>query len=137
MLVYNKSMSGSIFSKIISGEIPCHKIYEDEDTFAFLDIHPVQPGHVLVVPKQEVQFVWDLEDPIYLALMTTTKKLADRLREVMGQKYVGMKIEGVDVPHAHVHLIPFSKIEEFRNRPDVNAEPDHDSLSKVAQKVSF
>src|SRR2546428_10820249 len=94
----------SIFTKIIKGEIPSHKIYEDDKTFAFLDIHPVQPGHVLVVPKVQVEFVWDLGREEYAALMATIQKVALRLREILGVPYVGEQIIGVDVPHAHIHL---------------------------------
>ena len=98
----------SIFTKIINGDIPAHKIYEDELTLAFLDIHPVQPGHVLVIPKQQIEFVWDLPDELYRAVMATTKKMALHLREVLDAPYVSERITGVDVPHAHVQLIPFS-----------------------------
>src|SRR5689334_21086022 len=101
-------MQDSIFTKIINGEIPCHKVYEDDKTLAFLDIHPVQPGHTLVIPKRQVEFVWDLDDEMYAAVMATTKKVARRLREVMSVPYVGEQVVGVDVPHAHVHLIPFT-----------------------------
>jgi histidine triad (HIT) family protein len=75
-------MSDSIFTKIIKGEIPCYKVYEDETTFAFLDIHPVQPGHVLVVPKAQIEFLWDLDDETYKNLMLIARKLARRLKEV-------------------------------------------------------
>jgi histidine triad (HIT) family protein len=127
----------SIFTQIIQGEIPSHKIYEDEFTYAFLDIHPVQPGHVLVVPKTEVEFVWDLSDTDYQALMATAQKVAQRLKEVLGVPYVGEQIVGVDVPHAHVHIIPFTAVEEFRNRPDMTEEPDHTALAALAQELAF
>lgn len=130
-------MQESIFTKIIKGEIPCHKIYEDEHTFAFLDIHPVQPGHILVVPKRQVEFVWDLDEETYQNLMKTVKKLALHLRERMHVSYVGEKIEGVDVPHAHVHLIPFSTVDEFQHHPDMQAEPNHAVLAELAQKLAF
>src|ERR1035441_9554415 len=90
VLSYNKRMmADSIFTKIIKGEIPCHKIYEDDKTFAFLDIHPKQPGHVLVVPKQETDHIWDLPDEEYLAVMTTVKKVSLRIREVLKPSRVG------------------------------------------------
>jgi len=135
--VYNLEMQDSIFTKIIKGEIPCHKVYEDEFTFAFLDIHPVQPGHTLVVPKRQVEFVWDLGTEDYQAVMATAQKVAKRLKEVLGTPFVGEQIMGIDVPHAHVHLIPFSTAEEFRARPDMNAEPDHTALAALAQKLAF
>ena len=127
----------SIFTNIIKGEIPCHKVYEDELTFAFLDIHPVQPGHTLVVPKKQIEFVWDLPDADYQALMNTAQKIAIRLKEVLSAPYVGEQVVGVDVPHAHVHLIPFSVVEEFRMRPDMHTEPDHAALAEMAQKLAF
>lgn len=130
-------MEPSIFTKIINGEIPSHKVYEDERTFAFLDIHPVQPGHVLVVPKNQVEFVWDLTDDDYVAVMTTVKKVALRLRAVMGKPFVGEKIIGIDVPHAHVQLVPFATADEFRNRPDMTAEPDHAALAELAKQIAF
>lgn len=127
----------SIFSKIIRGDVPCHKVYEDERTLAFLDIHPVQPGHTLVVPKAEVEFAWDLPDDDYQAVMATAKRVAQRLRTVLGTPYIGEKIEGVDVPHAHVHLIPFSTAEEFMRRADMAAEPDHAALATLAERLRF
>lgn len=131
-------MNETIFTKIIKGEIPCHKIYEDELTFAFLDIHPVQPGHVLVVPKQQIEFVWDLDDSLYRAVMATVKKVALRSKEVLGVPYVGLQVIGVDVPHAHVHVIPFSDVTVYKNsHPDMNAEPDHAVLAEIAKKLAF
>lgn len=128
-------MHDSIFTKIINGEIPSHKIYEDDLTYAFLDIHPVQPGHVLVVPKKQVEFLWDLEDEDYQAVMATSKKLATHLRQTLSIPYVGIKVIGVDVPHAHVHLIPFTTTAEYNVHPDMNAEPDHVALAEMAKKL--
>jgi len=95
---------GRIFSKIIAGEIPCYKIYEDEKTLAFLDIHPETPGHTLVVPKVEVDKLYELEMEDYLAVMKTVKILASRMEKVLGRRTL-MKVIGTDVPHAHVHLV--------------------------------
>lgn len=130
-------MADSVFTKIVKGEIPCHKIYEDERTLAFLDIHPVQPGHVLVIPKKQVEFVWDLADEDYQAVMSTVQKVARRLREMLGVRYVGERIVGVDVPHAHVQMIPFNTVEEWKAPQDMNAEPDHAALAQLAQKLAF
>jgi histidine triad (HIT) family protein len=130
-------MADSIFTKIIKGEIPSHKIYEDDKTFAFLDIHPKTPGHTLIVPKKQVEFLWDLEDGDYLTVMTTVKKVARHIREVTGAKYVGMQVIGEEVPHVHVHVFPFNTLEEFRRIPDPNAEPDHAALAEVAKKLAF
>ena len=131
-------MEDSIFTKIIKGEIPCHKIYEDDKTFAFLDIHPIQPGHVLVVPKHQVAYVWNLADDDYMAVMATAKKVAQRLREVFADKsLVAMHIEGLDIEHAHLKIFPFNTDEEFRYHPDTSAEPDHVALAALAEKLAF
>jgi histidine triad (HIT) family protein len=130
-------MTDSIFTKIIKGEIPCHKIYEDNKTFAFLDIHPKTPGHTLIVPKKQVEFVWDLADEDYQALMATVKKVALRLRDVLGGPYIGELVIGIDVPHAHIHVYPFATAEESRYVPDQAADPDHDALAQVAQILAF
>ena len=98
----------SVFSKIIAGEIPCYKVYEDERTLAFLDIHPETPGHVLVVPKVEVDKVYELPDEDYAALMATVKKLSRHMEEVLGARTL-WKVVGTDVPHAHVHLEPLDE----------------------------
>ena len=137
MISYNKIMQDSIFTKIINGQIPAHRIYEDDRTLAFLDIDPVTPGHSLVIPKAQVEFVWDLNDEDYQALMATTKKVARRLREVLGRKYVGQRIVGVDVPHAHVHVIAFDQASEFSRLSGGQAEPDHAALAALAEKLRF
>lgn len=95
----------SIFTKIINGEIPCYKIYEDDKTFAFLDIHPESKGHTLVVPKKEVDKIYDLDDEDYNALMRTVKKLSQHMEKQLGTRTL-WKVVGTDVPHAHVHLMP-------------------------------
>jgi histidine triad (HIT) family protein len=130
-------MADSIFTKIIKGEIPSYKIYEDDKTFAFLDIHPKQPGHVLIVPKTETDHIWDLSDADYQALMATTKQVANRIRQVLHPSRVGIQVEGTGVPHAHVHVFPFSTVEEFRATPDMSADPDHTALAEIAQKLAF
>lgn len=130
-------MQDSIFTKIIKGEIPAHKIYEDDKTLAFLDIHPIGEGHTLVIPKQQVEFVWDLSDEDYRAVMATAKKVALRLRDVIGKSYVSARIVGIDVPHAHVQLIPFESSDELRHEADMNAEPDHAALADQAEKLKF
>ncbi|HVV66470.1 MAG TPA: HIT domain-containing protein [Candidatus Saccharimonadales bacterium] len=127
----------TIFTKIIKGEIPCHKVYEDDLVLAFMDIYPVQPGHVLIIPKKQIEFVWDLPDEDYQAVMAATKKIARRLREVVGTKYVGERIVGVDVPHAHVQLIPFNHSDEFKAPQNRDGEPDHEALAAMAKKLAL
>jgi histidine triad (HIT) family protein len=119
----------SIFTKIVKGEIPCYKIYEDQLTLAFLDIH--------VIPKIQIEFVWDLPEKDYLAVMETARKVALNLKAKTGAKYVGQQVVGVDVPHAHIHLIPFNDVKDFRHIPDMSSEPDHAGLSEMAKRLSF
>lgn len=134
-------MQDSIFTKIIRGEIPSHKIYEDEKTLAFLDIFPATEGHTLVIPKSQVEFVWDLEDDEYQALMGSVKKVARRLREVTGKTYVGTMVIGTDVPHAHVHVVPFESASDVKSVVSMKGrdqkEPDHEALARLAEKLRF
>lgn len=125
----------TIFQKIIDREIPAHIIYEDDLTLAFLDIYPAVPGHTLVIPKNPTEFVWDLEAKDYQALMATAKKLALHLRELLPEQYVHMSIVGTDVPHAHIHLIPFNKTADFHNAERMKQEPDHKALASMAKKL--
>lgn len=128
----------SVFTKIINGEIPSHKVYEDEHTLAFLDINPVAEGHVLVIPKVQVEFVWDLTEDDYAALMRTVQKVGRRLREVIGKKYVGQIVIGTDVPHAHIHVVPFDMPAEMKRTLEGPGAPaDHDSLAAIADKLYF
>ena len=127
----------SIFTKIINGEIPSHKIYEDDDVFAFLDIHPIVQGHTLVIPKKQVEFIWDLDDEDYIKLTLAAKKVALHIRETLGVSYIGEKIVGVDVPHAHIHLVPFTSHDEYERIGDQSVEPDHAALAKMASLLSF
>lgn len=127
----------SIFTKIIKGEIPADKIYEDERTYAFLDIRPTQPGHTLVVPKQQIDYIWDLPDEDYHALWAAAKKIAKHLKTKLNVQRVGIKVEGLEVPHAHIHLIPFNTAAEFRAMPDLQAQPDKDALKHMADKLKL
>lgn len=130
-------MEDSLFTKIIRGEIPCQKVYEDAQTLAFMDIYPVQPGHVLVIPKKQVEFLWDMDDADYQALMASAKKVARRLRSVLGTKYVGAQVIGDQVPHVHIHLIPFNTLPEFRRLPDTSLPPDNQALAAMAKRLAF
>lgn len=127
----------SIFTKIIKGDIPSHKIYEDDDVLAFLDIHPTVAGHTLVVPKKQVEFIWDLDDETYAKLTLAAKKIAVHMRETLGVAYIGEKIIGVDVPHAHIQLVPFTDPADFYTEADQTVEPDHAALAKIAERLSF
>jgi len=96
----------SIFTKIVHGEIPCYKIAEDEVCFAFLDINPLAKGHSLVIPKQEVDYLFDLDDELLTALMLFSKKIATAIGKAIPCKRVGVAVLGLEVPHAHLHLVP-------------------------------
>ena len=130
-------MEDTIFTKIINGEIPCHKIYEDEHSLAFLDIHPDNEGHTLVIPKKAVEFVWDLDDDTYQALMQTVKKVALRLREVLPYTYVHERVVGTDVPHAHVHLVPFDVVSQTYTPDGLSPQADEIQLRELAERLAF
>lgn len=99
----------SIFSKIVAGEIPCHKIAEDENFFAFLDINPLVEGHTLVIPKQETDYIFDIDDNQLAAMMLFAKKVAKAIQAALPCKKVGMAVYGLEVPHAHIHLVPINR----------------------------
>jgi histidine triad (HIT) family protein len=131
-------MEPSIFTKIIRGEIPAYKVYEDDHVLAFLDIHPAAFGHTLVVPKAQVDRLEDLEDDDYRALMDAVRKVMKRVVQVYGVDYRAcMKLEGFDVPHAHVHVIPCRTAADFWAKQRMDVEPDHEALAKVAEKLKF
>ena len=129
-------MQDSLFTKIIKGEIPSHKVYEDDKTLAFLSIYPSVTGHTLVIPKAQVESLWDLSEEDYVSVMKTTQKVALRLREVLEVERVGEKVIGLDVPHAHVHLVPFNTPEEYYAK-ETTEEPDHATLASVAERLRF
>ncbi|MBO8432183.1 MAG: HIT family protein [Bacteroidetes bacterium] len=103
----------SIFSKIVAGEIPCYKVAEDENHLAFLDIAPVAKGHVLVIPKKEIDYVFDMEDAELAGLMVFAKKVAKALIKVCPAPKIGVSVIGLDVPHAHVHLVPIHGVTDI------------------------
>jgi histidine triad (HIT) family protein len=121
----------SIFTKIINGEIPCYKIAEDDNFFAFLDINPNAKGHTLCVPKQEVDKLFDLDDEIYLGLMQFSKKIAVALKKTVPCDRVGVAVIGLEVPHAHVHLIPLNQMGEMRFKHKVSlTKEEFETLAK-------
>ena len=124
----------SIFTKIIKGEIPCYKIAEDENFFAFLDINPNAKGHTLCVPKQEIDKIFDIEDDLYLGLMQFSKKIAIALEKTVPCKRIGMAVIGLEVPHAHVHLIPLNEMGEmtFKHKVSLTKE-EFETLAKNIQ----
>jgi histidine triad (HIT) family protein len=124
----------SIFTKIIKGEIPCYKIAEDDNFLAFLDVNPNAKGHTLCVPKQEIDELFDLDDELYLGLMQFSKKIAVALEKSVPCKRIGMAVIGLEVPHAHVHLIPLNEMSEmtFKNKVSLTKE-EFEALAKKIQ----
>lgn len=120
----------SVFTKIINGEIPCYKIYEDDKTFAFLDINPETKGHTLVVPKNEVDKIYELPDEDYRALMDTVKKLSANMEKVLGTRTL-WKVIGTDVPHAHVHLLPYDETWEHGKTLKLSSEEFEEIRAKL------
>ena len=129
-------MEESVFTKIIKGDIPCYKIYEDSKVIAFLDVHPQMPGHVLVVPKKQIDHVWDMDDADYAYLWQVTKKLGAHIKEVLHCPRVGIVVEGFGVPHVHVHLIPIYQGADLKRPQDTTSPIDHEKLAEMAQKLA-
>lgn len=124
----------TIFSKIILGEIPCYKIAENEKYLAFLDVNPNAIGHTLCIPKQEVNRLFDLDDESYLGLMAFSKKIAVALEKTVPCKRIGMAAIGLEVPHAHVHLIPINEMDEMRFQNKITLSQDE--FKKLAKSIS-
>ncbi|MDR0430980.1 MAG: HIT family protein [Tannerellaceae bacterium] len=124
----------TIFSRIIAGEIPCHKIAENEEFFAFLDINPVAVGHTLVVPKQEVDYIFDIDDDALGRMMAFAKRVAHAQKAAIPCKRIGLTVIGLEVPHAHIHLIPMTKESDiYFGKGKLN--PSQEELSEVAEKI--
>lgn len=125
----------TIFSKIIAGEIPCYKVAEDDRFFAFLDISPLSKGHTLVVPKQEVDYIFDLPETDLADMMLFAKRVAAALQKTVDCKRIGMAVIGLEVPHAHIHLIPIqAESDMIFSKPRVQLSPDE--MSAIAAKAA-
>lgn len=125
----------TIFSKIIAGEIPCYKVAEDDRFFAFLDINPVNWGHTLVVPKEEIDYIFDIDDEQLAAMTLFAKRVATALKATLPCKKVGMAVIGLEVAHAHIHLIPM-KTEADMNFSEKIENPDPEKMKQIAKAVS-
>ena len=123
----------SIFTKIINGEIPCYKITETEDFIAFLDVNPNAKGHTLCVPKQEINKIFDMPEDLYLKLMAFSRKVAIALEKTVPCKRIGMSVIGLEVPHAHVHLIPLNEMEDIRFQKKVSLSKEE--FTSLALKI--
>ena len=124
----------SIFTKIISGEIPSYKIAETEEFYAFLDIMPLALGHVLVIPKKEIDYIFNLEDAILAGLMTFAKKVAKAMDKAIDCKRVGVAVIGLEVPHAHVHLVPLQNVSDINFEREKLSFPA-ETMQEVADKI--
>lgn len=125
----------SIFSRIVAGEIPCYKVAEDEKYFAFLDISPVAKGHTLVIPKHEVDYIFDLDDEEYAGLTAFAKEVAAAMKKVMPCKRIGVAVLGLEVPHTHIHLVPINKESDmnfFKEKLSLPAE----EMAEIAAKIA-
>ncbi|WP_374166423.1 HIT family protein [Arcticibacter sp. MXS-1] len=125
----------SIFSKIVNGDIPAHKVAEDERFLAFLDINPLVEGHVLVIPKKEVDYIFDLDDDTFSGLHTFSKKVAVAIRKVIPCERVGVAVIGLEIPHAHIHLVPMNNMNDI-NFSKEKLKPSQEELRAVAEKIS-
>ena len=123
----------TIFSKIINQEIPCYKIAEDDNFLAFLDVNPNAAGHTLCIPKQEINKIFDINDDLYSGLMLFAKKIAIALEKSVACKRIGMAVIGLEVPHAHVHLIPLNEMDEMRFQNKVNLT--REEFVALAEKI--
>jgi histidine triad (HIT) family protein len=125
----------TIFSRIIKGEIPCYKIAENDDYFAFLDINPLRAGHTLVVPKRETDYIFDLEDEYLAGMVVFSKKIAVAIRKEIPCNRIGVAILGLEVPHAHIHLVPMDTMDDinFKN-PKLKFSPEE--FKEIAAKIS-
>ncbi|MBQ4345373.1 MAG: HIT family protein [Muribaculaceae bacterium] len=125
----------TIFSKIVAGEIPSYKVAEDENNYAFLDINPVAPGHTLVIPKREVDYLFDLTDEEYVDLQLFAKRVATAIKQTMPCQRVGVAVMGLEVPHAHIHLIPINE-EKDMNFFKEKATVAPDEMARIAQTIA-
>ena len=124
----------TIFSKIVSGEIPCHKIREDEKFLAFLDIFPLVKGHTLVIPKKEVDYLFDLDEELLSGILNFSKPVAKAIESVIPCERIGVTVIGLEVPHAHVHLIPISGVGDMNfNNPKL--KPEQEELAEIAKQI--
>ena len=128
----------TIFSKIIAGDIPCYKLAEDDRYFAFLDISPLQKGHTLVVPKHEVDYIFDLDDEELAGMQVFAKKVALAIRKAIPCKKVGQCVIGLEVPHAHIHLVPMQSEDDIRfSNPHLKLTPEEFEAIAASIKAQF
>ena len=124
----------SIFSKIVTGEIPCYKIAEDENHLAFLDVFPLAKGHTLVIPKKETDYIFDIEEKEFSELQLFSKKIAKAIEKAVSCKRIGVAVIGLEVPHAHIHLIPLNSVSDINfSLPKLNLPKEE--MEEIAEKI--
>lgn len=124
----------SIFSKIVSGEIPANKIAENDDFLAFLDIMPLREGHTLVIPKKETDYIFDIDDDSLARMMVFAKEVSKKIKSVFPCERIGVSVIGLEVPHAHIHLIPIDTMDDMNfSKPKLQISPE--KLSEIAEKI--
>ena len=128
-------MENCLFCKIIKGELSNYKIWENERFLAFLDINPVNPGHTILIPKKHVDYIFDLEGPLYLEMFKIVKQLSKALKKAIRSKKVGLVVEGFAVPHAHIHLVPINKGNELNSSRAKKG--DSEELLKIQEKIKI
>jgi histidine triad (HIT) family protein len=124
----------TVFSKIITGEIPCHKVAEDSEFFAFLDISPVAAGHTLVVPKQEIDYIFDMDDPLLGRMMAFARRVAAAQKAAITCRRIGLTVIGLEVPHAHIHLIPLTRESDMYFGKE-RQKPSQEILAGIADAI--
>lgn len=125
----------SLFTKIVNGEIPCNKVAETENYIAFLDINPIAVGHTLVIPKQEIDYVFDIEDDLYVGLMLFSKQVAKATKQIVPCTKIGVVVIGLEVPHAHIHLVPINAVGDINFlKPKLHLSKEE--LEATAKKIS-
>jgi histidine triad (HIT) family protein len=124
----------SIFSKIVQGEIPCHKIAEDDQFLAFLDVMPLVEGHTLVIPKQEIDYIFDLDPEVLAGLMKFAQQIAPAIKKAIPCKRIGVAVIGLEVPHAHIHLVPLNRMLDI-NFSQEKLKLSQESLAKTAELI--
>lgn len=125
----------TLFTRIVNGEIPCHKVAESDKFLAFLDIMPLKKGHVLVIPKVEIDYIFDIDDELLGEMMVFSKQVATKIKKAIQCKKIGVSVIGLEVPHAHIHLIPMNSVSDMDfSKPKLN--PEQTELAETAALIS-
>jgi histidine triad (HIT) family protein len=132
-------MEDCLFCKIIKGEVPSYKIWEDKNFFAFLDINPINPGHTILVLKKHLGYIFYLEEPLYSEIFRTAKKLSEPLKKATGAERIGLAIEGFVIPHIHIHLVPVNKVNDLDPNKAKKASPEEllEMMERIKNEINI